>query len=101
MQLDEGKFAIEANCLNTDVTDPDLLALLTGNSPGWNNQLNCRANVRVSSESASGSLAPGQCTPYTIYYENFGPQQAINLTIGQAFGENIVASGQSIPPYEE
>lgn len=100
MQLDEGKFAIEANCLNTDVTDPDLLALLTENSPGWNNQLNCRANIKISTETENSSLAAGQCAPYTIHYENLGPQQAINLTIGQAFGDNITASG-SVPPYEE
>lgn len=100
MQLNEWKFAIEANCLDTDVQDPALLALLTDNSPGWNNQLNCRANIHISWESTDDSLEAGQCAPYTIHYNNLWPQKAINLKIGQVFAENVVASW-STPVFEE
>lgn len=92
--------AIESNCFNTDITDPDLLALLDEQGSTRTNQFNCRANLQITAESTSWSIAPGQCEPYTINYINLGPQKAINVIIGQSFGDNLSASG-SVPPYEE
>ncbi len=97
LQLDQGKFSIESNCLDTDVSDNDFLSYLQANAPGWNNQLNCRANIQVEA-SLDDDLTAGSCSVYTIAYENLGPQKAIDVEIGQIFDENLVLSG-SVPPY--
>ncbi len=97
LQLDQGKFQIESNCLDTDVSDSDFLSYLQDNAPGWNNQLNCRANIQVEA-SLDEDLTAGSCSLYTISYENLGPQKAIDVEIGQIFDENLILS-DSIPPY--
>lgn len=99
--LHEWKLALESNCFDTDVTDENLLSLLDS-SPGRENQFNCKANVRVTTQVNANALQAGQCTTYTIQYSNLWPQKAVNLKIGQTFANGITASGASIPiMYEE
>jgi len=98
LQLDQGKFQIESNCLDTDVSDNNLLNYLQAHAQWWNNQLNCRANVEVEGSLDENGLVPGTCSTYTIAYENLWPQKAIDLEIAQIFDENLIISG-SVPPY--
>lgn len=96
LSISEGD--ITTNCFDTNVTDTGLLTALDNNFPWWDKQYNCQTNIDMSTSIGSSGFSAGMCTPYTLLYENLGPQIAKSLKIGQIFDAPLIVSW-STPSY--